>query len=136
VYKKGKGSRFVPIILTPKMIVILNWIIANSKNKTNPYLFANSAQSHIRGHDAIRHIRQKMAQQLEKPHLLNATLLRKQYSTGLQVNKDYINFQTGNFTSHNFRYANLHKENSLTYVITSVTLRWSIGLGIGCSTAQ
>ncbi|XP_036961816.1 uncharacterized protein LOC119023775 isoform X3 [Acanthopagrus latus] len=109
---RGKGSRMVPVLLTPDMIAAMDLLVTNRNDcqvcTENVYLFARPGVfSHYRGSDCFR----KYAKQCgaKYPEALTSTRLRKQVatlSTVLNLKENEMD-QLATFLGHNIR---VHRE--------------------------
>ena len=109
---RGKGSRMVPVLLTPDMIAAMDLLVTNRNDcqvcTENVYLFARpGVLSHYRGSDCFH----KYAKQCgaKYPEALTSTRLRKQVatlSTVLNLKENEMD-QLATFLGHNIR---VHRE--------------------------
>ena len=87
----GKRNRKVPIVYPHLIADALNTLVDNRKicgiNIDNNYFFANSTRNNIRGCDALRELVDncKLIHNLQKPHLIRSTKLRKHVATIAQI---------------------------------------------------
>ena len=87
----GKRHRRVPIVYPHLIEDALNSLVENREicgiNTNNKFLFANSVLNNIRGCDALRELVDncKLIHNLQKPHLIRSTKLRKHVATIAQI---------------------------------------------------
>ncbi|XP_054286882.1 titin homolog [Macrosteles quadrilineatus] len=89
IYIVGKRENDVPVLLTSEMKKAIDVLLLYRKNisvikSSNEYMFPNlNSDRHQRGHDVIRAFCQEL--DLQKPHLITSTKLRKYIATVTQV---------------------------------------------------
>ena len=111
----GKRNRRVPILYPHYIKVALDTLVQLREicgiKANNPFLFANTALKNVRGCDALRISVEKCGYtcDLQKPHLLKSTQLRKHVATIAQIlvlNEDEL----GHISNHMGHSEAIHKE--------------------------
>lgn len=78
VYMRGKCGRFVPVIFPQKIVPLVDWL----SKQTNNFIFENTAETPMRGNDAIRNVSKSAGVDSKN---INSTKFRKRAATTLQV---------------------------------------------------